>query len=508
VFLYTREERRPPNRYSTLVELLVPVRSTGKNATPSSKPEGMPEILLRSPLREARLASTMNAAITASGLESGDGIRFNQSIPGGKDDPKDVVSLEVVARDPNVSSAVALNYADAFKTARRQISADAVTQDQRGRISQLDRLRARLEDVKAQLRELFPNQPIPQIPSSPTDPATLAAGQPPVVGEDLPLETTLLIFEQAQLRKSILESQFAYAEQAVNGSIPKDFADVLEQHAPTTIVGKAPSSVTPAGVILLLGALLGLAGAVLVDRLDRSIRTEKSAAAAFAAPVLCAIPPRRRGQGEYATFGDLGTPRREAYRALAATAVATDRLPSAIMVSTPQGDAHEDVAANFASALAGLGLRVALVATSPEQHWFGEPFNPPSRGAATLPELLTMAHAGQLNGQVRQFLPRTDLNPNLVLVPPAVDHGESLPLDGLPPLLDALASAGIDITVIAGPAVLEDADAIIIAWATRSVLWAVQAGELTEDEARAATARLELAGVSSFGVAMLDPETS
>jgi Mrp family chromosome partitioning ATPase len=294
----------------------------------------------------------------------------------------------------------------------------------------------------------------------------------------------------------------------VGGTASGPFADVLEVHNTSTIVGKAPSSVTPAAVILLVGVLLGLAGAVLVDQLDHSIRTEKSAASAFAAPVLCAIPPRRRGQGEYATFGDLGTPRREAYRALAATAVATDRLPNAIMVSTPQGDAHEDVAANFASALAGLGLRVALVATSPDQRWFGEPFTAPSRGAATLPELLTMAHSGELNGQVRQFLPRTDLNPNLLLVPPADDRADSLPLDGLPPLLDALARAGVDITVIAGPPVLEDADAIIIAWATRSVLWAVQAGELTQDEARAATHRLELAGVSSFGVAMLDPETS
>jgi Mrp family chromosome partitioning ATPase len=62
---------------------------------------------------------------------------------------------------------------------------------------------------------------------------------------------------------------------------------------------------------------------------------------------------------------------------------------------------------------------------------------------------------------------------------------------------------GVDVTVIAGPPFLEAADATIIAWATRSVMWAIAPGETTRADARAAIARLELAGVTSFGVVMV-----
>ena len=45
------------------------------------------------------------------------------------------------------------------------------------------------------------------------------------------------------------------------------------------------------------------------------------------------------------------------------------------MVSTPKGTVHDTVAANFAAALAALGVRVALIGTVPRQKWFtGVPY--------------------------------------------------------------------------------------------------------------------------------------
>jgi len=96
-----------------------------------------------------------------------------------------------------------------------------------------------------------------------------------------------------------------------------------------------------------------------------------------------------------------------------------------------------------------------------------------------------------------------DRAPNLVVVPPSSDAPAHLPVDGLPPLLQALGDSGIDVVVVSGPALLEDADATIVAWATRCVLWAIVDGEITSTEARAAAARLELAGVVPFGVVMV-----
>ena len=183
--------------------------------------------------------------------------------------------------------------------------------------------------------------------------------------------------------------------------------------------------------------------------------------------------------------------------------MATDRLPNAIMVTTPEGDTCDDVAANFAAALASLGLQVALVATSPRQSWYLERFTIPVVDGADLSELLDQAHQGRLNGEARRRLARTDLTPNLVVVPPAPEAPLAVPLDGLPPLLDALASSDIDVTVIAGPPLLEDANATIVAWATRSVLWAVQVGVVTRRAASESAARLELASVRPFGVVMV-----
>jgi hypothetical protein len=164
------------------------------------------------------------------------------------------------------------------------------------------------------------------------------------------------------------------------------------------------------------------------------------------------------------------------------------------------------VAANFAAALASLGVRVALVATAPRQGWFLRPFTLPAEGVSTFPDLLTLAQSGRLNGEVQRTLPHAANLPNLVVVPPGAEAGMDLPFNGLPPLLEALVNAGIDVTVIAGPAVLESADATIVAWATGSVLWAVNVGEASETEASEALARLELAGVKTFGVAVVEQD--
>ena len=128
------------------------------------------------------------------------------------------------------------------------------------------------------------------------------------------------------------------------------------------------SSGSPTLLIVGIGLLLSLAIPVLIERMDHTIRDAKAATAAFSAPVLSLIPavPRSRRDEVAAP----GTAREAAFRALAATSVATDRLPRSIVVTSPLGDIQDTVAANFAAALASLGVHVALVGTSPRQAWF------------------------------------------------------------------------------------------------------------------------------------------
>ena len=109
-----------------------------------------------------------------------------------------------------------------------------------------------------------------------------------------------------------------------------------------------------------------------------------------------------------------------------------------------------------------------------------------SPNAATLPDLLALARSGSLNGQIRDALVPTHLA-NLAVLAPGTTEADDL-VDGLPALLEALTSSGIDVTVIAAPALLEDPSATILAWSTRSVLWVIEAGEVTEPEARSGLA--------------------
>ena len=320
---------------------------------------------------------------------------------------------------------------------------------------------------------------------------------PLTLPDGVSLETGLLVYEGRALSERMDNARLEYGDKATNAIVPSNYATIVERPYPSQITPGLSSPVTTVAAALAIGLLLAVAVPVLMDRLDHTIRNARTASNALSAPVLSTIPPT--SESELATLAAPGTPRDGAYRALAATSVATDQLPRAIVVTSPVGEMQDTVAANFAAALAGLGLRVALVATNDRQAWYVD-----ANGAATLPDLLALASAGRLNGQVRDNLVPTNLD-NLSILAPGPTGADAL-LEGLPTLLQALADAEIDVTVIAGPSLLEDPSATIFAWSTRSVLWVVEAGEVTEQEAREAASRLALAGATPFGVALVDTE--
>jgi Mrp family chromosome partitioning ATPase len=503
-YLFTREETREPDTYRTEVVLLVPVGFPTEEAdrnddTPLvATPADTPTALLSGQQRMATSPEVRQATLEASNRPVNDAsIRLSSSLDAGG-----TMTLVVVTPDAATSETVATNYAAAFIDARRQVATSSSEASRQALLSSIETLQRRLADVEAQLRgRIGPLLPPPAL-TAPTDgeDESNAAIQIPA-GADL--ETTLLLYERNVLANHIVEQQTRYGELAVAGTAPSPFAQILEQRPTRLIAGDESSPLVPSALILLGGAILGIGGAVVADRLDHSIRSPRAAAGAFSAPVLATISQRRRGESRFALLDSPESPRSQAFRNLAATSVATDRLPQAIVVSTPRGDAHDEVAANFAAALASLGVQVALVPTSSSQAWYLDPFPEPTETTADLPHLLQQAHAGRLNGQVRPQLLASELRPNLFTLPPGPAFDDSAPLDGLLPLLEALNSSGIDITVIAGPALLGDANATIATWSTRSVLWAVEVGKVTQQEASEAAARLELAGVDAFGVVVV-----
>lgn len=506
LFLFTRTEVRGEDRWTASIRLLVPVRDQDGNLPP-----GVPPSLLQGQAAVALSGGVTGAAMKAAGLGEGSrgDVAFayttngppNGQVPPGKKAEDfgrgDLVTLAATTGNEALSQKLVQAWSDSYQSARRTVAQFGAKGAQLTAQKSLATLDQQLTQVENELRATAPQLLVPLAPT-PAD----AAPPPLSIPNGVPLNAVLLAYQRRSLVDQIATLRNTYAQSATQALLPQAFASVVERPVPIQTVPEVPSPLIPIAVALGAGLLLAIAVPVLMDRLDRTIRDARTAGDALAAPVLSTIPPVSP-----TTLAVPGTRREAAYRALAATSVATDQLPRAIVVTSPVGMVQDGVAANFAAALAGLGLTVALVATDTRQGWFLEATDAggAAEGAPTLPDLLTLARRGQLNGQIRDSLVASQLA-NLAVLPPGGADSDAL-LEGLPALLEALATSGVDVTVIAAPALLEDPAATILAWSTRSVLWVVEAGEVTEDEAREAAARLELAGAAPFGVAMVEPQS-
>jgi Mrp family chromosome partitioning ATPase len=490
-FLVTRNEVRPADRFEVGIQILVPSRDKD-----GKRPTGVPPQLLQGQQAKALAASTREAALKAAKIpqdKQGDiGFHFSTNPPG------DIITLSATASDPSLARKAARGFRTAYVATRRATMAKGLARAADGARNALGLLIARLVQVKTELHATDPKL----ADSLPNAPSATNASPVSRLPASTPLNTILLVVEHEKLLSRILSTELEYANATTGARTPSSFATTVEELQARQITPELPSPVVPAAVFLAIALALALVVPVLMDRVDRSIRTAKAAAIAFDSVVLTSIPAATRKVQR--AMAAPGTPWDGAYRALAATSIATDRLPRAILVTSPTGMVQDTVAANFAAALAGLGLRVALIGTDARQQWF---LDTSEAGEARLsfPELLEMAHQGRLDGALPRGLIPTRLD-NLLVMPPGESNRE-VSLDGLGPLLEALSTSGVDVTVIAGPALLEDPNATILAWITRSVLWAFESGELTEAEAKEAASRLALAGASSFGVAMVNAKT-
>jgi hypothetical protein len=457
-------------------------------------------IVLSIPQRFALRGNVIKSTLAKSRLPANANIKFTSKLNANED----VLDLTVTAPTQYEARIVARNWAAVFRTERRKDANLKLTQARRRLDRRVAQLHQELREVDAQLVKLMPivYGGILRYNAPNGNKYTDGVSGPPPVPEQGSTHGLNLANERVQLLALLSDLGSEAALNHITGLNPRAFATVISQTLPIRVSTNRATTLPALGG-LFGGLLFALGAALLVDRADRTIRDPEEAALTFSAPVLSIIP----ADGEdFAVIAEPNSLAAEAYRGLAAMSIATDRLPKAIMVSTPTGDAHAQVAANFAAALSRLGLKVALMATSADQDWYLDSFTSPN-GMMRLPELLDRAQSGTLAAGLPQTLPATERAPNLVVVPPADQPMMHLPIDGLPALLQALSDGGVDVTVISGPPLLEEADATIVAWATRNVLWAIIPGEVTRAEARAAAARMELAGVTPFGVVMVEPQT-
>ncbi len=505
VFVFGRKHHTTPVRYRSLVIVRVAPKvdttpdqkkSGNKNTTTTAQPVNL---VLSAPQKFALNRRLRSTALRRNHLNGRSGVNFGTKL----DNTETLMTLVCTANTSRQAQKVCSSWGAAFVSARKRAARQEARDNLTNLSKRVEKLHTELRRVDARLVKLMPivyqgvlrfDAPNGNFPGG-------SQTGPPPVPEQGSIRSLNLAFERVQLLSSLVNSGEKAAALRIAQAQPEVFVAVASQ-TPATRIAKVRATTLPALGGLFGGLLFALGAALLVDRADRTIRDPEEAALTFSAPVLSIIPT----DGEdFAVIAEPNSLAAEAYRGLAAMSIATDRLPKAIMVSTPTGDAHAQVAANFAAALSRLGLKVALVAMSVDQDWYLEAFTLNRTGMVRLPELLERAHSRTLPVGWRDRLPVNEYTPNLVVVPPANERVLHLPVDGLPALLQELSDGGVDVTVIAGPPLLEEADATIVAWATRNVLWAMVPGEVTRAEARAAAARMELAGVTPFGVVMVEP---
>ena len=518
LYLLNRNDTRPPARYSTSADILIPSRTAINNNSNNSGSRrevtaNVPPVLLQGQVELAQSRPTKDVALQAAGLDPNldATVLFNAQL----NTTATVITLTVSAPTPEPAAAVLDEYIIAYQDARRQSVLDAALEQQKVEERVIGVLARRLLAVNGKITALGLGFP-PRVPD----------GDPVVTPDGGSNQAILLLYERNALLNELQRRQVDFSLQATRIVIPGDYTTVVQRRSAARIAPPPPSPLVTLLEILFAGLLLAVAVPVVLDRVDATITEARAAPGALRAGLLVTIPfmPRRLHHG-YASPGSTWD---GAFRSLAATSISTDRLPKAIMVSSPTGSTQDSVAANFAAALAGLGVTVALVGTVPRQDWFldeayvsgdldaddaaldaddaalDDPTTP-AGAVTTFSELLQQAQDGTLVGDIRSRLATRGIA-NLYVVPPG-EHDIDLSLDGLPPLLDVLAQSEIDVTVIAGPALLEDPNATIIAWSTRHVLWTIEIGRVNTRDARLAADRLELAGVEPFGIALVNRRT-
>lgn len=247
---------------------------------------------------------------------------------------------------------------------------------------------------------------------------------------------------------------------------------------------------------VVLGGLLGLAGALGLERLDRSVRSAAEASSLTGSPLLALIPRRRdvADRPLLSTYDETGEASVEAYRILR-TAIRFVDIESPIrtllVTSASANEGKTLTAANLALALAESGERVILVDADLRRSQLPGLF-----GVPAAPGLTTVVSSGmsELTG-LRQLTDRLALLPPGLLPP---NPSEILGSKAVADLVDTLRGMA-DIVIFDAPPVLAVTDAHVLATQLDAVVLVVRHGRTQRAHVQEARRRLDVIGATVVG---------
>jgi polysaccharide biosynthesis transport protein len=306
-----------------------------------------------------------------------------------------------------------------------------------------------------------------------------------------------------------------------------DEVTILDQALPGQRAGTPP--VRSLLVALLLGFLVGGAGAVVLDSANQSIRRRDDVERVLRIPGLGVIPPIRSGEGPRARLklpsalrsGNGVGPREgsrelvaanavhsagaEAYRSVRTNLAYAQGLqrPRSIMVTSPSnGEGKTMTAANLAVTFAHQGKRVLLIDADLRRARLHAIFEVPREPG--LGQVLSGTVAGA--AAIRQTAV-----PGLFLLPAGgaipVSAADVLAGDAVRALLERLDDE-FDVVIVDSPPVLLTADAPIMATQVDGVLLVVRAGQTERETAQYAIHQLASVGADILGAVLNDPDAT
>ena len=239
LYVYTRREARPPDKFRAVANVQIPAPTPSNRNAPqpavvasSSVPakllRGQPQMALSSAVREKALSDTR---IPKNDTSATFAAQLNDSA--------DTITLTVTGTDGEAIGKLIGNYVEAYGEARRAVSSQTIQATQQGSQEQLRALQARRSAVESQLRQKLETLPPvvldPQLSSSPDGSGASRQNQQqqqqqvvPIIPPGADSDTTQMLFERNALANRITAIQLAVADAAVNSNVPNSYAETLD----------------------------------------------------------------------------------------------------------------------------------------------------------------------------------------------------------------------------------------------------------------------------------------
>jgi succinoglycan biosynthesis transport protein ExoP len=286
-----------------------------------------------------------------------------------------------------------------------------------------------------------------------------------------------------------------YKEIGVAGGLANNNVSIIDPAKPPRFATK-PSLRKNLVTAALLGLVLGIGMAFLIEMLDESIRSVQDVERKLGLPLLGSIPKLDKGTTPAEAIADLRSPFAEAYYSVqTALQFSTEQgIPRSLAVlSARPSEGKTTSATAIARNLARLGTRVLLIDADLR--------NPSLHRVMGVENSAGLSNYLSSNAGLEHFV-KESTQPNLYLMPSGPLPPNPAQLLAGARLLELLKDAGavFDIVVFDAPPIMGLADAPLLASRVGGVVLVVESGRTGRKVVKAAIRRLKIGNARILGV--------